>query len=471
MKLRQLGLLSFFISISISAWAEEAKPPENKFQILPKDVYFQPGGGLRVRYENLRDATGKGFPENEDESQASHRAQIDLRLYKGEYIETFFRLINFAIWGGANGDSSGGQHDGFSGTNGLLVNQAWGLWKVADSWGIRFGRAPLHLGLGFTYGNNDWFNVPYSFDMIEVKGDWDSLELALIAAKVQEFSTVPNQTLSSDPEENHIIISLDIKDLADSVDTFNFNFVQINRDLGSPDGGTSILNGLNMQRISLETGITGTHLFGHAFFSYIAGEEKVAPANRVNSVEKVELSQTAMDIKLGYGFPESNNLKFWGGYHFDSGDRGNSDNENGTFDSFFYEVYGQSGLMDLIRWGNLSFYRIGMDLDVFEGLTIGGEWLSMQRTEASDGIQFGDAGRFYKSRIDSQTNDLILGSSKDIGKEFDIWVDRKFQSGVNVRLTWASFFPGEAFSGAVANSGRTPDSHIYQILTQVGYFF
>ena len=328
MNLRHLGIAILALLMTLNSQAEETpKMPENKFQLLPKDVYFQPGGGLRVRYENLRDATGGGFPENEDESQASHRAQIDLRLYKGEYIETFFRLINFAVWGGANGDSSGGQHDGFSRTNGLLVNQAWGLWKVADSWGVRFGRAPLDLGLGFTYGTNEWFNVPYSFDLIEFKGDWESLELAFIAAKVQEFSTVANQTLSSDPEENHLIVNLDVKNMADSVETFSFNFVQVNRDLGSPDGGTTLLNGLNMQRFSLEMGMKSTGFFGHAFISYIAGEEKVAPVNQVGGKEKLNLGQTAVDLKAGYGFPGTSNLRFWAGFHQDTGDKDTTDSE------------------------------------------------------------------------------------------------------------------------------------------------
>lgn len=443
--------------------------------LLPKDVYFQPGGGIRVRYENLRQATGEGFPENEDESQASHRAQFDFKIYKGEYFETFFRFINHADWGSVSGDTNGGQHDGFSRTNGILVNQAYGTWKVDQSIGLRFGRAPLHLGLGYTYGTNDWFNVPYSFDLIDVGWDWGGVELAIIAAKIQEFSTFAGQTLSSDPEENHIILNLNIRNAMDALEFLTFNVVQVNRDLGSPDGGVSVVNGLNAQRLSLETKISGKNFFGSAFFSFVTGEEKVAASNVVGGIEKLDINQTAFDVKLGYNFTSFSNLKFWGGYHYDTGDKSARDDRAESYDSFFYEVYGQSGLMDMIRWGNLSFIRAGLSVDIFTGLTLGADWLSLNRTEASDGIQFGAAGSYYDANV--QSGALLLGSDKEIGNEFDLWLERNYQSGLNVRVTFANFFPGASFAnatgpaGAPLASGNTPDSDIFQFLAQVGFFF
>ncbi len=468
MSLKQLGFFSVLLLLCFSVFAEEEK--KNPYQLLAKDVFFQPGGGMRVRYDNLRNATGGGFPENEDESQASHRAHFDFKMYKGEYIETIFRFINFADWGSSTGDTSGGQHDSFSRTNGLLVNQAYALWKTDEYVDyLKFGRAPLHIGLGFTYGGNDWFNVPYSFDQIGFGWDWTGVELELVAAKIQEFSTSAGQTLSSDPEENHIIISLDVKNSFDALEFLTFSIVQVNRDLGSPDGGATLLNGLNQQRLALESKISGKNFFGHAFLTYITGEEKVAPVNQVNNVEKLELNQSALDIKLGYGLAQWSNLKFWTGIHYDSGDSDSNDANSQSYQSFFYEVYGQAGLMDLIRWGNLNFYRIGLSADIIPGFTLGAEWLSMRRTEGSDGIQFGDAGRFYRANVKS--GDLVFSNETNLGNEFDIWIDRKFQSGMDVRITFANFFPGDVFSRATTTTGKIPDSDFFQFLAQVGYSF
>ena len=465
--LKHLAVLLSSLVISTPVFAEEKK--ENKFALLAKDVYFQPGGGLRVRYDLLDKATGGAFVNNETEKEATHRAQFDFKIYKGEYIETFFRLINSAEWGGTVGDTNGGQKDGFASNNGFLVNQAWALWKIDDSIGVRFGRAPLDLGLGYTYGLNDWFNVPYSFDLFDFMFDWDSVELSLIAAKVQELTTVADQTTSPDPEENHIIVNLDINNLIDTLSVFNFSLVQVNRDVGSSNAGLSVLDGLNMQRLALEAEITGKKLFGSAFISYVTGDQKVAPLNQVNGVENLSLNQVAFDFKAGYRFPESNNLRLWAGFHADSGDSDPTDTNSQTYDSFYYNVYGQSGLMDLIRWGNLSFYRFGLDVELFDGITVGSEWLEFSKSEEPDGIQFGRAGRFLNAQIEE--GNLTLGAGKDIGSELDIWADVDFQSGMNLRGTFSAFFPGGVFGSAIASTGATPRSEIQQFLVQVGYFF
>jgi hypothetical protein len=487
MFVRHLGILSTLLLFSWSLWAQVAPPSQgpnpgntppvdNKYQLLAKDVFFQPGGGLRVRYENLRQATGEAFPDSEDESQASHRALFDIKLYKGEYLETFFRFINFADWGGATGDTSGGQHDAFNRTNGLLVNQAYGVWKVDQIVDyLRFGRAPLHIGLGYTYGQNDWFNVPYSFDLFEAGWDWETMSIGLIAAKIQEFSTTAGQTVSSDPEENHIILDVEIVSPFDALEFLTFTAVQINRDLGSPDGGLSVLNGLNVQRFALESKISARHFFGSAFLAFVTGTEKVAAANVVNNQDTLTVSQLAFDIKLGYSFPQFKNFRLWAGYHQDSGDSDPTDGTNNAYDSFYYEVYGQSGLMDLIRWGNLSLVHAGLSVDLMVDMTLGAEWWSMSRTETNGPIQFGDAGRFFRANVNS--GDLVFGNEQDIGTEFNLWIDQKFQSGVNLRFTFANFFPGAIFSnatgpgGAQLASGNSADSEIFQFLAQVGYSF
>lgn len=461
-----LGALFLVLLQGAPAFSQEK---DNQFQLTPKDVYFQPGGGIRVRYEKLLDATGAAFSQDENEAQASHRAQIDLKLYKGEYFETFFRLINFAEWGGTAGDTNGGQHNGYTRNNGLLVNQAWGFWKMDQSIGLKFGRMPLHFGLGYTYGGNDWFNVPYSFDSVGLLMDWESVKLALIGAKVGEFTKVNNQTLSSDPEENHIIVNVDIKNLTDAINILNFSLVQVNRDSGSMDNGVTVLDGLNMQRLAIEAAFNAKNIFATAFVSYVTGEKTVAPINRINNIDKVDLAQTAADIKVGYRFPSANDLSFWAGYHFDSGDKIIGDNESQSYDSFYYEVYGQAGLMDFLRWGNLSFYRLGMDVDIKPGVTVGAEWLEFSKTEQRDVVHFGDAGRFLSNKV--TTGDLVFNQAKNLGSEMDLWLDYQFDHGIKTRATLSSFFPGDVFKNATTSTGLRPTTAISQILFQIGYFF
>lgn len=469
MLFQQLGLLILILVMAVSGYAEDVKKDKDPFQLLPKDVYFQPGGGLRLRADLLQEGTGGAFSDVEDETQFSHRANLDFRLFKGEYIETFIRLINFAEYGGTAADTNGGQKDGFTRSNGLLVNEAWALWKLDDLIGFKFGRAPLHFGLGFTYGHNDWFNVPYSFDLADFTFDWESAEISFIIAKVQELTRVTNQTLSADPEENHIVINVNINHLFDAFDVINFSLVQVNRDLGSNDGGTTVLNGLNVQRLALEAQITGKRFFGSVFYSYVTGEEKVAQINQVGGIDKLDLKQNAIDIKIGYRFPESNDLRFWVGGHKDSGDPEPGDGRSESYDPHYYEVYGQSGYMDFLRWGNLSFYRLGLDVHLTSQMVLGGEWLEFSKSELADNVNFGQNGRFLGEQV--AAGNVILAGDKKLGSEFDVWMDFNFKSGMKIRTTVSSFFPGGAFDGAFTSTGATPSSTISQVLTQVGYSF
>ena len=445
---------------------DKQKKKENKFQLLPRDVFFQPGGGVRLRYDYL-DAFGSAFPENRKTSEMSHQALMDIKLYKGEYIETFFRLIYFSE---RKTDFSAERQGASFANSGLIVNQAWAFWKIDSSFGLRFGRLPIHIGLGYTYGSNDWFNVPYSFDLVDLVWDWKSISLSLIAAKVADLGDRNPRFQGFRGNERHIIMSLDIQDLFKTLDIFNLSFIQVNRDPShNNEKSKLIFNGLNVQRFGLETEIKGRHFFGSVFVSHVIGEENVVKTNGMDSEGKKEVSQSAFDLKLGYYLTGLNDLKFWLGYHHDTGDKSSTDKNSQGFDSFYYEVYGQSGFMDFIRWGNLSFLRAGLDMNLKEDWLLGMEWFNFSRTESGDAVHFGQTGGSLNTGV--QTGNITLGSGNNIGNELDIFTNLNFGSGVHIRTTISAFLPGNILKETTASSGSLPHSTIYQCLTQVGYSF
>ncbi|MCJ8275407.1 MAG: hypothetical protein MJK18_01090, partial [Bdellovibrionales bacterium] len=91
------------------------------------------------------------------------------------------------------------------------------------------------------------------------------------------------------------------------------------------------------------------------------------------------------------------------------------------------------------------------------------------RTNEGNAVNFGPAGRFMDNQIDN--NNITLGNDKDLGNELDIWLDYNAGSGMQVRSTIAIFQPGAAFENATTTSGASPTTTVYQILTQVGFFF
>ena len=222
-------------------------------------------------------------------------------------------------------------------------------------------------------------------------------------------------------------------------------------------------NGLNVQRYGLDLGFSAMQFFGGFFLSYVTGTEK--------SANSVELSQTqyALETELGYKIPSWNDMRFWAGLHIDSGDKDSTDGDNETYDSFYYDLYGKTGRMDFVRWGNLTSVKAGFDVQVFTGFTVGAEFFKLSKTEENDSsINFGDGGQFIKANL---ANITFNSTDTEIGDEFDLWIDYQLPSGMKVGASVSSFFPGSALSQATTTTGVNMRSTIFQVLSQVSIFF
>jgi|GEM_PF-1871183 len=442
---------------------------EGPQSLLEKDVFFEPGGGVRGRYFLLQDGTAGATDETGNRGEILHRFQVDLLMHKGEFFQTFARLIHFDQWGRQSGagDTSAGQRDSFTANNGLFVNQAWGLWKITESLGMRFGRSPIVLGSGRTYGANEWFDLPYAFDNFQIFWDWESVKVSLIGAKAQELSQISGQTLKVDPEENHFILDVDVDTGADWVKMLDFHLVQVNRDVGSADGGISELSGLNVQRFGVDFAFQTRNFTGEVYFGFVSGDEE-------RNGESGTVNQSVTDIKLNYNVVSWSNMNIYGIFHADSGDDDINDdnlsnNDNRHFDGFYYDVYGRSGRMEFIRWGNLQAAGLGFDIEATSTMTLGAELWKFQKAKARDSMEFGQAGRLFQEAVDNGS--LVFGDDKQIGTELDIFFNFEFPSQVKMGITYGAFLPGGTFKSAIGPSGVAASSTIHQLISEISIFF
>lgn len=216
------SLLVAVLWIPSSVLGQTSEPIEN-------DIFYQIGGGGRLRYLNFRDATGGLLEHQEDYQITSTRLQFDLRLDKGEYFQTYFRAINTGEWGGRTDDQSE-----------FTLQQAWAKWKVADFLALKFGRQPLEIGRGLVYGLNEWQNLPNYYDGFSTIFDWSVMELSLHALRIYELDRVAGSSVASDPEVTHYIVNLNFKDLSDMVQMADLYFIQVLGDIGQIPNTTAL---------------------------------------------------------------------------------------------------------------------------------------------------------------------------------------------------------------------------------------
>lgn len=418
------------------------------------DVFFKLGGGARVRQYYLQDGAAGGLTgAAEDFNDTSHRLQLDVRLDKGEYFQTFFRLINANVWG---------EHE--DGDDELFIQQGYGQWKVSDFLSFRFGRAPLEIGRGLVYGLNEWENLPTYYDGFSALFDWSVLDISVHALKFYDIQRGLGSSAASKPEIAHYILDLSFKDISDMISMADLSFVQIVGDMGTVPSTGVIVPKQRLQRFGFDLVASGVYYEVGSSVSYVTGNKD----NIIGVNESVK--QFMLDGEGKWIMPEWSRFNLWVGGHYDSGDDTPGDNINQQYDPLNYNLHQNAGRMDFFRFGNLTFLRSGMSVHLLSDWMMGVEYFMFQKTAAAGAISL------ERSVLQTQfnSNTLSLSNEKDLGQEFDFWVGKKFQSGVNVELSFNYLQPGTAMKNAYEVAGNVPhplDKALYNVILDIGIFF
>lgn len=432
-----------------SAAVEAQENPDKE-----KDIFYKMGGGIRLRQFYMQNATSGYIPFEEDFVNTNHRAQLDLQLNKGEYLQTYFRAIHHSEWG----DESSSTNDQF------ILQQAWGDWKVTDFLDIKFGRQPIVIGRGLVFGENQWENVPTYYDGFGLLFDWDVMELSLYGVKVYELDRDPTNSIASDPELTNYILNLDFKELSDLIRLADINFVQVLGDVGQIPGTTTILRKQRVQRFGFDVVFGGVYYEVGASTNYVTGtKEGLTPTDKVK--------QLMLDTEVKFMMPDWENLQVWAGYHTDSGDETPGDGTDSQYDPLNYNFHVNAGRLDFFKFGNLTFLRGGASLKFLSDWYVGTEVLFFEKTKS------GAANYLERSIMaDDFTNGTLqFGNAKSLGSEFDLWVGKTYQSGVNLELSFNILKPGDAmktaYTGGIPTQLFPLNDTIFSVILDLGFFF
>ncbi len=439
----------FIIALVFSnaLWAQENTDKE-------KDIFYKMGGGLRLRQFYMQNATSGYIPFEEDFVNTNHRAQLDIQLNKGEYLETYFRAINHSEWG----DESSATNDQF------LLQQAWANWKVTDFLSLKFGRQPIVIGRGLVFGENEWENVPTYYDGFGLLFDWEAMELSLYGVKVYELDRVVNTSIASDPELTNYVLDLSFKELSDMIRMADISFVQVLGDLGQVPGSTLVLRKQRVQRFGFDLIFGGVYYEIATSANYVTGtKEGITPTDKVK--------QLMFDTEVKFMMPDWENFQLWMGYHTDSGDETPGDGSDGQYEPMNYNLHVNAGRLDFFKFGNLTYLRTGASLQFLSDWSVGAEVLFFEKTKR------GAKNLLARSIMaDDFINDTIrFGNEKALGTEFDIWVGKTYQSGMNLELSFNLLRPGDAmataYTGGVVSQLQPLDDTIFSVIIDVGFFF
>lgn len=422
-----------------------------------KDIFYKLGGGLRMRQFFMQNSTTGYQPFTEDFVNTSHRAQLDFQLNKGEYFETFFRAIHHSIWGQAT-TASNTSNDQFT------VQQAYANWKVTDFLNLKFGRQSIQLGRGLVFGANEWENVPTFYDGFATLFDWEAMELGIYGVKVYELERVNGVSIAGDPELTNYIMDLKFKDLPDIIQLADINFVQVLGDVGQVPNSSVILRKQRVQRFGLDLIASSVYFEAGATLNYVTGTKE-----GITITDKVK--QLMIDGEMKLKLPDWNQFQLWVGLHSDSGDDDPNDGTDAQYEPLNYNYHLNAGRADFFKFGNLTFARAGSTFQLLSDWYFGAEFFLFQKTKSN--------GKNYLEHsimaADFASDAVQFGFDKSLATEVDLWMGKKFASGVNLELSVGYIQPGQAmktsYLGGVSSNVKALDSSLLNVIIDVGFFF
>lgn len=406
----------------------------------------------RLRYQYDGDGRKFNNDKNTPLSSVFQRVKIGGTFKSGEKLSAHVSLLHNALWGQYDDltATNASTHDtGTAYTQGItnnqnmmLVNQAYATWILNESIALKVGRGNATLGDGSIISANDWMAQPYSFDGVLAHYEQEMFRASLAYVKAIDNVSEKLNPLSpnggsasanaADPEVKFYSASLDWKALPEVIKMAHLNVVKVNKDQMkfSIDPNNTLIPSNDETRWNAVVAGDVVGLDYKLNYGFYSGESVSA---------NTETEGSMIAAELGYSLPSLLKSRVYVGYHVDSGDDSTTANKKEGYDSFYYEQHGNSGLMDVVKWGNLTFVKLGWTASPMDQVDVGVHGWMFSRTNSGEKMQRG----FNQAKAGDSNGELTAAGNQDIGKEIDLVASKKYDNGLTI-TSWVGYFmPGD----------------------------
>jgi hypothetical protein len=386
---------------------------------------------MRTRYTNDMTKTFVKGALGENTNAFNSRVKIGTTFMRGDSLTGHVSLLHNNMWGDKTAYSGAfATHDKVVQANVLTVNEAWGWWKSNDMLSMKFGRAGFEYGDGTIFAIDDWQAVPNSWDGIWTQWAFDFADLHLFGNKLSDgYTAVASQ---SDPEVVAYGLVANFKNLPEFLKHGFVHILQVNVDRGV----TAATSNQNQMHAGLTLMGDANALDYRFTYDMVTGKTTLGATDTTDAMNM-------MDFELGYNMPEMMKLRAALMYHSDTGDSSSTDDKNETYQPVYYDSHKFAGLMDVVNWGNSTYYGLGVSVAPAEDLTAGLQYLMFSRSKDSAAASLNVA-----TGAGSTT-------SKEVGSEADITVTKTYGDNFSIWGMYGMFMPGAYIKDLNGGTGDT----------------
>lgn len=420
------------------------------FPAFAEDVDVTFSGDFRTRgmYEMVQGLDEAADDRNDNAWSGQFR--IGSAWNAGEKLSGQVSFLANTQWGG---DAEGRALN----SSDFEVYEAFATWLMSDTTKIRVGRGVYTVADGTVVAENLFEDLPYSFDGAIYTNEMDWARMDVFFARMADLRGDTNSTFFvADPAINANVsadlgngesgdhtdvfgVNFDLKILPDMFNMSNVHIMQVKRDSIAAANATTV----DGTTIPVGSPVPITELPSEDYIRYgltlggdIAGFDfRGTYAGYSGDVDDGDLEGSMIDVELGYEMKDMMGARFHVLHHIDSGDEDATDDKSETYDSFFYDLHQNAGLMDVVRWGNSTYTQVGLTLEPKDDLTLDIRYIMFEKTEEADAANLANI-----------TAAAGAGSDTDLGSEIDIELTQKYESGLAISARYGMFMPGDAFA-------------------------
>lgn len=466
--------------------------PKANAAMTSGDKQLSTNAEFRARYtfEDKQSGTNALIPN--DGNSVEQRLRLGGTYKVSEKFGVSATLLDNLNWGaqdlyiynsnGTPGTYSSGDspavHNGASTNNVMLVQEAYGYWMLSDDVLVRFGRQSLNMADGSIIGTNDYDPIPNAFDGILGTYEFDFGRISIwavkfatydngLAAKMSGLGAATGTGLSgnnsSDPEADGYGVSFDLKRMPEFLKMVNLHVIDNSKDstpgaftapwymadplstmgqstlrYGLAIGGAAAMFDYNVDA----EGVSGRYFCSGAFAQGCKG---TTLGNADPTITSFSTTQYMVQAEAGLDFPEFMKIRLFVKGHFDSGDSELSPTKISTYDPYYYNKADGSGMMQVVGWGNLTFYNVGLTASPTDQTTVGLQYFLFQKTHEQGNMNPGRYGDMVE---------FTSPNSTDLGQEIDLWAEQKYDGGFSILAHVGEFLPGTSIKNGMAENAN-----------------
>jgi len=428
------------------------------------DTEFNIKGEYRVRGAIT---SGSNLQDDRTENAVRHRFKLSNEYIANDKVSAQLTLVYNGGWGTSDVELINGSivtdrsdrnpnnatNNKLGNNTGIIVNEAYATWAMSDEFTLKLGRGSFEGGDATSSAINDFQDVMTAFDGIAGIYDTDFARITGYLIKFADFNFADStRSPNFDPEANTVGVNADLKLAPEIFEYINIGVNQVKQDEYNIVGAPAPVNAESFIKYSLSAkanfadmfSVRGTYSANTGEYSNIAGL-------------KGDISSSMLDLEAGINLEDSLNFKFHIGYHQDSGNKsltsGTDGSDDEAYNSYYYDVHRYAGLMDVVRWGNLTYISAKTSIEPIENFTVGLDYHIFTATEAGGettlaGYTTDLAGFGPIAGINSSAASAVNTADDDIGSEIDLYATHKYDNGLTLTARYGLFMVGDRIKNA-----------------------